>query len=95
VKIVGGRWLVVGSLLLIVVLMAREYAYFTFFDQAEGIVMAQEERPYVYRALVPAVARVLVLAGLPAETALTVMVICMAIGLLYGLIYFSRSFGRR
>lgn len=83
-------------LVLIVALVAREYAHYTYItsEMAKLIVYSQEERPYVYRALVPWLAWSLTRFGIAPETALTIVIMCMAIGFLYALIYLFRSFGR-
>lgn len=86
----GLRWLLLG----VVVLTAREYAHWTFdnLSRAQMIVMGLEERPYVYRALVPWLAHLLVMLGLRADVALTVLVILSAVGLVYGIQYLLKSF---
>jgi hypothetical protein len=86
------RWLLIG----VVVLTAREYAQWTFdnLSRAQMIVMGLEERPYVYRALVPWLARVLVMLGLRADMALMIVVILSAIGLVYGIKYLFAAFRR-
>ena len=83
-------------LLLTVILTAREYAYWTFhnFSTAEMIVMGLEEKPYVYRALAPWLAHLLVLIGMSAEAALTVLIVGSAIGLVYGIKYLFSTFSR-
>lgn len=90
------RNLIKISILSIVIVTAREYAHFTY-DQlwrAEAIVFQTEPKPYVYRALIPWLARLLVYLGLPADLALTILVVLSAIGLVYGLYYLIRSFRR-
>jgi len=52
------------------------------------------ERPYVYRTLVPWLARILVELGLRADIALSIIVTFSAIGLVYALEYFFKSFRR-
>src|SRR3989304_10509408 len=86
------RWLLIG----VVVLTAREYAYWTVhnFSTADMIVMGLEQKPYVYRALVPWLAHLLVIIGMTPEAALTVLVIGSAIGLLYGIKYLFVTFRR-
>jgi len=86
------RWLLIG----VVVLTAREYAYWTVhnFSTADVIVMGLEEKPYVYRALVPWLAHLLVIIGMTPEAALTVLVVGSAIGLLYGIKYLFATFRR-
>lgn len=88
--------LVKPLLVLVVALVAREYARATFFtpDMAAGIVYSLNDRPYVYRALVPWLAWSLTRLGIAPETALTLVIMCMAIGFLYALYYLLRSFKR-
>jgi len=85
-----------GLLLLVVGLTARQYAQWAYQNQtkAEWIVFGLEIRPYVYRALVPFLARILVTLGMGAEQALTVVVVASAIGLVYGIQYLFQSFRR-
>jgi hypothetical protein len=77
----------------IVIATAWEYARWTYDTsaRAEAIVLALEDRPYVYRALVPFVARQLWIAGVPAILALRALVVLSAIGLVYALEYLFRS----
>ena len=81
-------------LLSVVVATAREYAQWTFDNLTRGqmIVMGLEEKPFVYRALVPWLAHVLVILGLRADVALTVLVILSAVGLVYGIQYLLSAF---
>ncbi len=94
-----GGWRLAGvkaTLLLVVIVTAREYAHYTF-DQvwrAEVIALSLEEKPYVYRALVPWLAHMLVLLGMRPEMALTLLVILSAIGLVYGIKYLLAAFRR-
>lgn len=80
-------------LLAVVAAMALEYIGFAIDhpEYSRAIVMGQDDRPYVYRALVPFVARCLTWTGMRADVALTVVVVSSAIGLVYGLIYFFSS----
>ncbi len=75
-------------------LTAKQYAQWAFqnLTRAEWIVFGLEIRPYVYRALVPFVSRVLVFLGMGPKQALTVVVVASAIGLLYGIKYLVGSF---
>lgn len=84
------RWLLLG----VVVLTAREYARWTFdnLSRAQMIVGGLEDRPYVYRALVPWLAHALVMLGLRADLALTVIVVLSAVGLVYGIKYLLSAF---
>ena len=84
------RWLLIG----VVVLTAQEYAQWTFdnLSRAQMIVMGLEEKPFVYRALVPWLAHVLVMLGLRADMALTVVIVLSAIGLVYGIKYLLTAF---
>ena len=77
-------------------LTAREYARWTFdnVSRAQMIVMGLEERPFVYRALVPWLAHVLVMLGLRADLALTVIIVLSAVGLMYGIKYLLTAFKR-
>lgn len=90
------RRLIKGLLLVLVGLVAREYAHFTYFtsEMARNIVYSLYERPYVYRAMVPWIAYVLTGLGVSPEIALTIVVICTAIGFLYALNYLFHSFDR-
>ena len=89
--------LIKGLLLLVVVLVAREYAHYTYItsEMARNIVYSLYERPYVYRALVPWLAYLLTGLGISPEMALTLVVVCTAIGLLYALLYLFHSLKRR
>ena len=76
-------------LFLLVLITAALYTSWTYQFPwlAEPIVFGLQDRPFVYRALVPLLSRLLWLAGLPANVALTVIVLLSAIGLLYALYY--------
>ncbi len=80
----------------VVALSAREYSVWALHRQwtPEIIVMGLEEKPFVYRALVPWLAHLLVWMGVSPETALTVVIVLSAIGLLYGIKYLIGSFRR-
>jgi hypothetical protein len=86
------------KMLLMAILMyvAVEYSYWTWDipTRAEAIVMGLEDRPYVYRSLVPVAARMLVWMGLEPGAALTMVVVVSMIGLFYGLNYFFKSIER-
>lgn len=85
--------LIKGSLLLMVIVTAREYARWTFDPAwAPGIVAGLQEKPFVYRALIPWLAHLLVILGLRADLALTLLVVLSALGLLYGIKYLLASF---
>lgn len=76
-------------LILLVSLTASQYAYWTFTDtvsNAEEIVTGTQQKPFVYRALIPWAAHTLTELGLSAPTALTIMVILSAIALMYGIL---------
>jgi hypothetical protein len=91
------RNLIKALLLSILIATAREYARWTY-DQpwrAEEMVAGVMDKPFVYRALIPWAARFLVYLGLPADVALTILVVLSAIGLLCGLYYLLRSFRLR
>lgn len=81
------------SLLATVILTAQQYAHWAYQNRirAEWIVSGEEIRPYVYRAFVPFLARVLVFLGMGPEQALTVVVVASAIALVYGIQYLLRS----
>lgn len=76
-------------LLIVVGLTAYEYSLWTMryenVSQAEQIVMSLTERPYVYRVLIPWIARVLTFTGLRPEQALSILVMLSAIALVYGI----------
>jgi len=78
----------------IVGLTAFEYSRVTFDNLAwaQLIVMGLEQKPYVYRALVPWLAHLLVMLGLQADVALTIVVIASAFGLIYGIKYLLATF---
>lgn len=84
------------ALVLVVGLTAWEYARWTYDtpERALAIVLALEDRPYVYRALAPSLARLLWLAGIPADLALQIVIVSFAIGLVYALEYLFKSFPR-
>lgn len=76
---------------------AWQYARSTFYgslEHAEMIVYGLNSRPYVYRALVPWLARCLTELGLRADVALSVVVVLCAIGAVYAFEYFFLSFKR-
>ncbi len=86
--------MVLVSALLVVIVVAMEYARITFdtAETARRFIHGMTLRPYVYRTLVPWLARLLVWMGLPDDVALTVVIVCSAIGLFYGIKYFLSSF---
>ncbi len=88
--------LIKGLLLALVALAAREYAHYTYLtgELARAIVSSTEERPYVYRVLVPWLTWSLTRLGFTPETAITIVIVCLAIGLLYALLYLFHSFDR-
>lgn len=88
--------LIKSFLLSVVVITAREYARWTFdnMSRAQMIVMGLEEKPFVYRALVPWLAQLLVALGLRPDLALTVIIVISAVGLVYGLQYLLTAFKR-
>ena len=87
-------FLIKSILLGLVVITAREYAKWTFMNvpRAHMMVMGWEDKPYVYRALVPWLAQLLVTLGLRADLALTVIIVLSAIGLVYGIQYLLTAF---
>lgn len=70
----------VGS---VVAIAAVIYAQATFFSRPNAwqIVLGMNERPYVYRALVPWLARILTWLGLGPDQALSLLVVLAALGL--------------
>jgi len=80
--------------LLTVIFTAWRYAHWAIRSTAdpEVIVYGLQFKPFVYRALVPFLARILVWLGMGAEQALTVIIVASAIGLLYGIKYLLGSF---
>lgn len=87
-------FLIKSLLLGVVVLTAREYARWTFdkLARAQMIALGLEEKPFVYRALVPWLAHVLVMLGMRADLALSVIVVLSAVGLVYGIKYLLTAF---
>jgi hypothetical protein len=83
-------------LVILLLLILHEYAEWTYQNdiRAVWIVFGTEMRPYSYRALIPLLGRVLVIIGIRPTDALMVLVMLSGIGLVYGLIYFSRSMDR-
>ena len=74
---------------------AREYALWCINDslrQAKMIVYGTYPRPYVYRALIPWVARFLNELGFREDVAVIIAVIVSAIGLVYAIQYLLSSF---
>lgn len=89
-----GKGLGVRALVLAVVIgIAWQYAHWSWDEQwmAEGMVMGWEQRPYVYRALVPALARGLMSLGLDAGTALSIVMVVSAVVLVYGIVFLFKS----
>jgi hypothetical protein len=81
-----------------VALAANEYARAMIYNSsayAFVIVHGTYERPYVYRALMPWLAQGLVALGFREDIALSMVVVCSAIGLVYAIQYFLSSFRRR
>jgi len=80
--------------LLVVIFTALQYAFWAVKSTAdpEMIVYGLQVKPFVYRALVPFLARILVWLGMGAEQALTVIVVASAIGLVYGIRFLLGSF---
>ena len=80
----------------VLVVTAYQYSRATF-DKlvwAELITKGFEERPFAYRALVPWLAHLLVILGMRADWALSLVIILSAIGLFYGIQYLLASFCR-
>jgi hypothetical protein len=86
------------SLIVLVLVTAWEYARWTYYNntlRAEIIVFELEGRPYVYRMLIPFLARQLWKMGVSVETALRMVVTMTALGFLYALEYLFTAFKRR
>jgi len=94
----GGKQKAVrGALMGVLIFTAYQYSRVTFDNNlawAQLIMMGMEEKPYVYRALVPWLAHLLVLLGVRADVALTALVILSAMGLFYGIKYLLATFRR-
>jgi len=88
-QVSGSRLVALG----LVIAVAWAYGHWTWrnHERAETIVFGLEGKPFVFRALIPWMAQVLMKIGLPAEFALSALVVCSAIGLFYGLDYLSKS----
>lgn len=88
--------LIKGLAIFLVGLAAQEYAHFTYFtsEMAGLIVYSQQERPFVYRALVPWLAYGLTRFGFSPEIALTIVITATAIGFLYALVFLFQSVRR-
>lgn len=84
-----GRRFVFWLLICVLVVSAWSYAKSTFdgLTQAQVIVMGLQEKPFVYRALVPWLAHLLVIIGFRANMALSIVIVCSAVGLFYGIKY--------
>lgn len=84
-QVSGAKWVV----FLVVIAVAMEYGFWTWDtpERAEQIALGLEGRPFVYRALIPFLARILIWVGLPAEVALQGLVVLSAIGLVFALKY--------
>jgi hypothetical protein len=78
---------------MVVVGVAVAYGFQTWKTpaRAEAIALGLEGKPFVLRVLVPWLAQGLMWLGLPANVALSVLVVCAAIGLFYGLETLSKS----
>lgn len=90
----GVRTLLLG----LVALGAQEYARWCYggsLETATMIVYGLNDRPYVYRALVPWLARCLAALGMRADVALSTVVVLSAIGLVYAIQFFLTSFSKR
>jgi hypothetical protein len=77
-----------------VCVVAWAYAQWTWKTtlRAEEIALSLEPKPFVFRALVPWLARGLMELGMKAETALSLLIVLSALGLWYGIEYLSNSF---
>ncbi len=85
-----------AALLGLVIISAREYSRWTYDTlwRAQAIAAGMEEKPYVYRALVPWLASMLIWLGIRADVAFMLLIIVSAIGLLYGIKYLLAAFRR-
>jgi hypothetical protein len=88
---VDTRQKAVGSWMMIVALMAWEYAQWTYFDPSRFNML---ERPYVYRALVPWLASGLTRLGMDLRQAFTLLMVASAVGLYLGILYLPGRAGR-
>lgn len=81
------------ALISLVSVSAWGYAQRTFdgLTHAQLIVAGVQQKPFVYRALVPWLAHLLGLLGLRADLALTLVIVLSAIGLFYGIKYLLAS----
>jgi hypothetical protein len=61
---------------------------------ARAVALSLEERPFVYRALMPWLARGLMGLGLSATAAIGLLVFAAAIGLVYAIRFLSETFKR-
>ena len=86
------RWLLIGLVVLTAWQYCAEWIGEDTLLQAEALVLGLNEKPYVYRALVPFVARLVWMMGLRADLALALVVILCAVGLVYGIKYLITAF---
>lgn len=81
-----------SKVLLVLVVLVAAWQYtntwtYQILELSGPIVFGLNKRPFVYRALVPLLARLLWMMGIPDHIAITVVVMLSAIGFLYALIY--------
>ena len=86
-----------GFLLAIIIATAIEYSRWTYISplNAYAIVAGLDERPFVYRMLIPALAWLLSWLGVPIIFSLRLVVVLSSIGLFYALKYLFTSFKRK
>src|SRR5512138_3323110 len=84
-----------GLLFVVMLASAWEYARWTVHNAGRAAqIVYMDERPYVYRMLIPFFAWLLVQTGVTVETALRIVVMLSVIGLFYAFLYLFRSFRR-
>ena len=91
-KIILARVLVFVSAVAVVYVYADGVWYGE--PYARTVALSLEERPFVYRALMPWLAHGLMRLGLPATAALGTLVFLAAIGVIYALKFLSQTFKR-
>jgi len=89
-KIVFAKVLI-GMLLAVVVYLYADIVTWSV-GSAEAIALSEMPRPYVYRTLMPWLARGLVALGVRADVAVLSLIFCAAIGLVYAIKFLSDSF---
>lgn len=92
-KIIFAKVLIWISFLVVVYMYASGVWYAE--PYARAVVWGLEEKPFVYRVLMPGLARGLMGLGFSASAALGVLVFVSAIGLVYAIKFLSETFKRR